>query len=200
MKKYSLEIIKHHSYLQNMLNRQFCENEWTYLYWKSSEKLDVQNSEGKIDKYIDDTVDEIFDEYEKAKKEKEAKKETEDKGISDFARHMFETLEPLDRYFLKILFGAMSKKPKIIGFDLMETYDEDGTLVYANNTISFYFESSIISDFHFYVHGTYFETLCRIYGVKSIKELSGGKEVRNHKLTVPFEPLYKYLMEMETSE
>ena len=52
MKKYSLEIIKHHSYLQNMLNRQFCENEWTYLYWKSSEKLDVQNSEGKIDKYI----------------------------------------------------------------------------------------------------------------------------------------------------
>ena len=150
----------------------------------------------KIDKYIDDTVDEIFDEYEKAKKEKETKKETEDKEISDFARHMFETLEPLDRYFLKILFGAMSKKPKTIGFDLMETYDEDGTLVYSNNTISFYFESSIISDFHFYVHGTYFETLCRIYGVKSIKELSGGKEVRNHKITVPFEPLYKYLTEV----
>lgn len=52
MQKYSSKIIKHHSYLQNMLNRQFCENEWTYLYWKSSEKLDAPNSDGKIDKYI----------------------------------------------------------------------------------------------------------------------------------------------------
>ena len=150
----------------------------------------------KIDKYIDDTVDEIFDEYEKAKKSKEIDKEDEKVEISDFARHMFNTLETFDKNFLGVLLSAMSKKPKTIGFDLMETYDEDGTLVYANNTISFYFESSIISDFHFYVHGTYFETLCRIYGVKSIKELSEGKEVRNHKLMVPFEPLYKYLTEV----
>lgn len=149
----------------------------------------------KIDKYIDDTVDEIFDEYEKVKKEKEAKEKTEDKGVSDFARHMFDTLKPLDKYFLKILFSAMSPKPKTISFDLKEIYDEDGTLVFANNTISFYFDSSIISDFHFYVHGAYFETLCRIYGVKSIKELSGGEE-RNHILTVPFDALYKYLTEV----
>ena len=152
----------------------------------------------KIDKYIDDTVDEIFDEYEKVKKEKEKEvnKQTEDKGISDFARHMFDTLKPLDKYFLKILFSAMSPKPKTISFDLKEIYDEDGTLVFANNTISFYFDSSLISGFHFYVHGAYFETLCRIYGVKSIKELSEGKEVRNHKLTVPFDDLYKYLTEV----
>lgn len=150
----------------------------------------------KIDKYIDDTVDEIFDEYEKAKKSKEIDKEDEKVEISDFARHMFDTLEPLDKYFLKILFSAMSPKPKTISFDLKEIYDEDGTLVFANNTISFYFDSSLISDFHFYVHGAYFETLCRIYGVKSIKELSEGKEVRNHKLTLPFELLYKYLTEV----
>lgn len=52
MQNYSSENIKHHSFLQNMLDRQFCENEWTYLYWKSSEKLDTQTDKGKIDKYI----------------------------------------------------------------------------------------------------------------------------------------------------
>ena len=152
----------------------------------------------KIDKYIDDTVDEIFDEYEKVKKEKEKEvnKQTEDKGISDFARHMFETLEPHDKNFLRTILTAMHTKPKSIGFDLMETYDEDRTLIYTNNTISFYFYSSIISDFHFYVYGGYFETFCRIYGVKSIKEFSNGEEVRNHKLTVPFDALYKYLTEV----
>ena len=150
----------------------------------------------KIDKYIDDTVDEIFDEYEKVKKSKEINKEDEKVEISDFARHMFDTLEPFDKNFLGVLLSAMSEKPKTIGFNLMERRDADGVLVFTNNTISFYFGSSIISDFSFYVYGAFFDKLCHNYGVKSIKKLPDGVEVRNHRLTVPFEPLYKYLTEV----
>ena len=152
----------------------------------------------KIDKYIDDTVDEIFDEYEKVKKEKEKEvnKQTEDKGISDFTRHMFETLEPYDKNFLGTILTAMSTKPKTISFELVEKRDADGDLVFTNNVIGFYFDSSMISDFHFYIYGAFFNKLCYNYGVKGTTKTPSGVEITNYKLTVPFYALYNYLTEV----
>lgn len=152
----------------------------------------------KIDKYIDDTVDEIFDEYEKVKKEKEKEvnKQTEDKDISDFARHMFETLEPYDKNFLGTILTAMSTKPKTISFYLVEKRDADGDLGFTNNIIGFHFGSTIVSDFYFHVYGAFFDKLCHNYGVKDTTKTTGGVEITNYKLTVPFDDLYKYLTEV----
>ena len=152
----------------------------------------------KIDKYIDDTVDEIFDEYEKVKKEKEKEvnKQTEDKGISDFARHMFETLEPHDRNFLRTILTAMHTKPKLINFDLIERRDTDGNLGFSNNIIGFHFGSTVVSDFHFHVYGIFFDKLCHNYGVKNTTKTPSGVEITTYKLTVPFDDLYKYLTEV----
>lgn len=46
------KIVKNHSFIQNMLDRQFCENKWVYLYRKDSEKLDVYCKKEAIDKYV----------------------------------------------------------------------------------------------------------------------------------------------------